>query len=461
MKHSFCTRKRVLSLVTSMVAVLFLVVATGPASASPTASVVTSTKVLKVEGGSEESDIHVSFDAGNYVVENLVGDLAVAGSSCILLATNKASCFYGGLVPPSFLITLGTGLDSATIEGSVPDVSTAVVKGVNAAESQSAPLDVTTDADADLLTVTGGPSSDRISVDSPTGCKAGIDGGGGDDEIYVDIDNRDALEELGCASWPYALSGGNGDDLIDASKSQADVRYSSSEGHDVFVGGSGNDHITVGDGPDWAFGGAGNDRFYDNGGPDPSKIWGGPGNDVFSDWDGNFPQNMAGSDRDITFYDGGSGTDAVAYRNVYGAYDISLSLDGVANDGESGEYDNIRQSVELVGDPNFYGEDGQFIGDDVLIGSNGPNTIGGMDGDDTVTGLGGQDFLKGGDGVDVVSGGVGPDVIHGGAGSDELYGGDGDDEIFAEDGEIDVISCGDGDDVVHADPNDEVSPDCD
>lgn len=414
----------------------------GTAFAVPTVSVSSSTKALTVTGGSEDSNINVSYSAGTFTVENPGSTLAVSGTSCILVATDKATCFYGGVIPASFAISLGTGNDSASIAASVPSTITAVIKGVGQASSAGAPLDVTTDADSVWPSITGSPNSDRISVESPTSCQASVDGGAGDDEIYIDVQNLDLDGELGCLFQFSSVTGGDGDDLLDASTSKVDMTYEASEGHDVFVGGSGNDHITVGDGPDWAFGGGGNDRFYDNGGPDPSKLWGGPGSDVFTDWDG--------SEADITFFDGGSGTDIVAYHNVNGSHNVNLSLDGAVNDGVSGEMDNIKTSVEVVGD-TVYNTTGQYTGNDVISGSNGPNNIGGYNGNDTLDGLAGVDIMKGGAGNDAVTGGAGPD---------KLYGDDNNDEIFAEDGEIDTISCGSGTDIAHADSGDTVDADC-
>jgi Ca2+-binding RTX toxin-like protein len=300
---------------------------------------------------------------------------------------------------------------------------------------------VTTDESSVAPSVTGSPNGDRILVGSASSCNAAVDGGGGDDEIHVNAGTRDDLGELGC-STENPVTGGDGDDLIDAHNSKIDLIYESSAGHDVFTGGSGNDHITVGDGPDWAFGGAGNDRFYDNGGADPSKLWGGPGNDVYTDWDT--------SEADITFFDGGSGSDTVAYHNTGGTTGVNLSLDGLPNDGISGEFDNIKTSVEVVGDA-VYNTTGQYTGNDVISGSSGPNNLGGYNGNDTLDGLGGQDTLRGGSGNDAITGGAGPDTI---------LGENNNDEIFAEDGEVDTITCGSGTDIAHADPGDNVNADC-
>lgn len=442
MQSANLARPFIRALTVLAVAALATLAIAASALAAPTVSVTGTTNVLSVSGGSEDSNIDVSFSAGNYVVENTGGTLSVSGTSCILVDTDKATCFFGGLAPGAIYINSSSGVDNATLDSSVPSTVTAIVRGVSTASSANAPLDVTTDNDSLWPSVVGSPYPDSINIDSPEACSAAVNGGDGDDEIHVDVEVRDDSLELGCYG-PFVVTGGDGDDLIEASHSKIDLEYEASAGHDVFVGGSGNDHITVGDGPDWAFGGAGSDRFYDNGGGDPSKLWGGSGSDVFTDWDA--------SDADVTFFDGGSGVDNVAYHNLPSSPpNVTLSLDNAANDGVSGEYDNIRTSVENISDW-VYGSGGQFNGNDTLTGSDAANAISGFEGDDTIDGLGGNDTLKGGAGDDAITGGAGPDLI---------YGEEDDDEIFAEDGADDTISCGSGTDVVHADAGDTVNGDC-
>jgi len=108
---------------------------------------------------------------------------------------------------------------------------------------------------------------------------------------------------------------------------------------------------------------------------------------------------------DIT---GGDGTgDLVSYASR----DAGVTYTGeedVANDGESGEGDDVRSDVEWV-----YGG----AGDDTLTGTNntngGFNDLRGMRGNDTVYGLAGNDWLD----------------SHGSWGKDRLYGGDGNDRL--------------------------------
>ncbi|MCB0828494.1 MAG: hypothetical protein KDB62_06770, partial [Solirubrobacterales bacterium] len=130
-----------------------------------------------------------------------------------------------------------------------------------------------------------------------------------------------------------------------------------------------------------------------------------------------------------------SGFDFVAYYNR--KLPVSISFDGVANDGEAGEGDNVGADVEGAG-----GGDG----DDTLIGSDEANQLDGSRGDDTVSGGGGDDDINGDDGDDTVSGGAGNDSVEGDDGGDTIAGDDGDDTFNSEffDGRADQISGGGG-----------------
>jgi len=127
---------------------------------------------------------------------------------------------------------------------------------------------------------------------------------------------------------------------------------------------------------------------------------------------------------DIT---GGDGTaDLVSYvgRDAGITY---TGEDDLANDGQSGEGDNVRSDVEWV-----YGG----AGNDSLTGTNntngGFNDLRGMMGTDTVNALAGNDWLDshGYWGRDTLNGGAGNDRLDGGVGvkaQDRMDGGDGTD----------------------------------
>jgi len=103
---------------------------------------------------------------------------------------------------------------------------------------------------------------------------------------------------------------------------------------------------------------------------------------------------------------GGPGLDTVSYEERTAA--LAASADGVADDGESGEGDNIAASVESI-------EGGQAA--DVLTAS---NVV-----DGALSGYTGNDRLVGGSGDDILFGGEGDDALEGNGGDDTAAAGDG------------------------------------
>lgn len=84
-------------------------------------------------------------------------------------------------------------------------------------------------------------------------------------------------------------------------------------------------------------------------------------------------------------------------------------------------------------------------GDDVILGTSGPDVINGGDGDDIICGQGGDDVINGGDGKDLINGGSGDDTINSGQGLDTVFGEGGDDFVSGGRGK-DTIFGGAGDD---------------
>lgn len=222
------------------------------------------------------------------------------------------------------------------------------------------------------IVIRGGDGDDHITLLTPISLNI---------EVYGDGDNDTLIGSMGSER----LAGGVGDDQIDA--------------------GAGNDRLIGGSDSDTLVGGAGNDTLIADGGDDRNlNQFGSIGADVVS---------------------GGADNDTADYSERSNA--LEISLDNVANDGESGEGDNVDSTIEQI----FAGD-----GNDLLVGNAAAQTLNGGDGNDTLQGLagndrlegdvrfssfGGDDQLEGGDGADTLDGGADEfdaDVFLGGAGTD-------------------------------------------
>jgi Ca2+-binding RTX toxin-like protein len=229
------------------------------------------------------------------------------------------------------------------------------------------------------LTVIGGAGSD---VALGGNAADDLEGGGGNDTLEG-FDGSDILK------------GGDGDDQLTGDA--GDDQISGDAGNDTAHGGDGADTIDGGAGGDTLFGEAGNDTLTGDSGDD--DLDGGDGTDSLSGGDDHdilVPGPGAG---DVVF--GGDGFDEVSYAERTNP--VNVSLDGVANDGEAGENDNVEPDVE-----------------DVATGS-------------------GNDVVTGDSAANVISTGAGDDVVN------------------VRDAITDAVLCGDGTDTVHGDPIDVLS----
>jgi F420-dependent oxidoreductase-like protein len=150
----------------------------------------------------------------------------------------------------------------------------------------------------------------------------------------------------------------------------------------------------------------------------------GPGSDVIKGSNSCSDTINGGADEDTIDpglgpddVNGGDGGDTVLYPR---AASVKVTLDNQADDGVSGESDNVHSDVEGVT---------------------------GGDGNDTLVGNGFGNRLIGG---------LGADTINGGQGADRLEGGDGNDTIDAGDSEPDAVDCGAGTDSATIDGKDSV-----
>jgi Ca2+-binding RTX toxin-like protein len=247
-----------------------------------------------------------------------------------------------------------------------------------------------------------------------------ISGGGGDDVLTADrgADNlqggpgNDQLVDLlgppcFCLTEPDTFSGGDGTDSAIYTGRADDLAVTlDNVANDGAPGEADNVHKDV----EHVIGGAGDD-----------VLTGSSANQTLDGWDGD---DVLDGDTGADHLIGGAGLDTVSYETRVNP--VTVSLDGLAGDGEPGENDRIDGDVEIV-----------------LGGSAGDHLVGG-DHRDHLYGMGGGDVIDGGREEDVLDGGAGNDSIR----SRELEG-------FA-----DSVSCGADDDSVTADSFDIVDSDC-
>jgi len=252
--------------------------------------------------------------------------------------------------------------------------------------------DFTLTGDTGTDTVSGGNGDDGV-IATQDGVADTYNGGAGNDTIsYATYD----------ADVGLSLVGGEVGASGEKDKLAADFENANGgEGNDVLGGTDVSNFITGGGGNDIIAGAGGNDDLFGGNGND--TLSGGEGRDNVNGDDGNDTVNGENGDDDLgggsgdDLLNGGAGVDTADYGD-HG--DVTVTLDGVANDGSAGETDNADadKAVENV----ITGP-----GDDNVVGNALPNFI------DTGSGNDGIDVRDGTFGVDIVSCGSGYDTAAG------------------------------------------------
>ncbi|MCB9729957.1 MAG: calcium-binding protein [Deltaproteobacteria bacterium] len=264
------------------------------------------------------------------------------------------------------------------------------------------------------IVVNGTTGDDEVIIDAAPGSFGGIFSVQGGITVDMGGGTGDAFKVRGSSGvdkWTVGVSGSDTFFELSGDKN-ADVMVSNAES---FV-------IALGDGAD-TFTGAGGaisaahladgvtslsavtDDLVINGGAGNDTLTGGDGDDTISGGDGDDTFKAAAVADGADTLAGGAGTDTADYSARTG--DLTVTLDGVANDGLASETDNVGTDVE-----NITGG----AGDDTLTGSNIGNKILGGDGDDTLSGgTGNGDCTLD---VDVLEGGAGDDIFNQGSAAD-------------------------------------------
>jgi Ca2+-binding RTX toxin-like protein len=276
-----------------------------------------------------------------------------------------------------------------------------------------------------------------------------VEAGDGDDWVFVSEDLP--------ANLRVSADGGPGNDRMSGPIRGVAV---------TFTGGEGNDELNGGYQDDVLDGGPGNDVLDGKKGDD--QVLGGEGDDVLRGDD-----LFVGSD----LIDGGPGYDTINrdWIQTDRSPGLTISLDGLANDGHPNERDNVvnveridvTQPATLIagGTPVHLRIINTDSGSSKLVGSDGADTLVSYDYADEIDGKGGDDTIEGGNGDDRIVGGPGRDTINAEAGPNSCNflvcrGLFGNDWVDVRDGEKDTVTCGPGTDTVIADAIDEIAADC-
>jgi Ca2+-binding RTX toxin-like protein len=404
---------------------------------------------------------------------NAAGDIVITDSKPITDGDGAGGCTVSGATAvcpgtTGYLAQLGDGNDSLTVGNTRSAGASTGDDGADTMKGGPGPDAFDGGAGADTLSggagddllmggdgndvVTGGEGNDQLELALPGLCggSAGDDqlgGEGGDDTLC-------GGSGPGGGTDNDALNGGDGVDTVqyprvknvavslDGSAGDGEQGESDNVNPDVenVSSGQGNDSLTGNDAPNVLDGGAGADSLNGGGGDDTLTDSGG---DAAADsLNGGAGDDVLSAGRGPDGYSGGDGDDWVPdYANR--TTPVTVTLDGTADDGASGEGDNAGADVE-----NVVGG----AASDALTGNAADNELIGGGGSDTVSGGAGNDGLLGGTGRDTLDGGGGRDRLDGGAGADKLK--------AAGDGTTDRLDCGGGTDSVEAERRDDISGDC-
>jgi Ca2+-binding RTX toxin-like protein len=220
--------------------------------------------------------------------------------------------------------------------------------------------------------VVGGAGPDRLTGDFANNSLVG----GGSNDVLTGAQGNDFLE--GDAGTDV-YSGGAGIDTVTyvdhVTPVVADI-------DNVADDGSAGENERIPLDVENLIGGIADDVLVGNGGT--NQLHGLSGNDVLDGKGGP----------DLFF--GDTGIDTVSYASRTAPISVTIG-NGLADDGEAGEGDNVLGDVEnaIAGS-----------GNDTVSGNEAPNRFEGGRGDDTLRGNGGADELLGGDGFDLLDGGA-------------------------------------------------------
>jgi uncharacterized repeat protein (TIGR01451 family) len=327
--------------------------------------------------------------------------------------------------------------------------------------------DVLTALEAANLRGDAGANRFTVSGWSGTGI---LDGAGGNDTVVSTNDANftltdSSLSVSGGATFSLInigqalLTGGAGNNTIDASAFTGTTTLYGDDGQDVLVGGSGSDSLFGGPGADTLSGGAGND-FLD-GGADNDLLSGNTGDDTYrfaDNWGTDTVTELSGQGFDTLDFSAAT-LDVLFHRGLATLSASDLSSNSVTHSGDA-----IESLVGGIGNDTFVFDNGENLagGAGRIDGRSGINTLDesafltpvsvnlrlgqatglssvqsiqtvlGGSAADTLTGDDADNTLFGNGGNDTLDGGRGNDTLAGGQGSNTLIGGSGDDTYIVD-----------------------------
>jgi uncharacterized repeat protein (TIGR01451 family) len=327
--------------------------------------------------------------------DNVQGDVEdiFGGSGNDTLTGNGGDNLFDGGDGADVLSGLG-GIDTVDYSNRVDPVDVSLDGAANDGEAGE-----NDNVGGDVENILGGFEDDTLTGNAQANV---LDGGDGDDDLNGGL-GTDTL-----------IGGGGIDDTADYSNRVVSVLIALDGSP---TSGQAGENDTIEDDVEDAVGGSGADTLVGN--ADDNFLDGGSGADTFT---------------------GGDGFDAVIYATRVDS--VTVTLDSVANDGSTGEGDNVGAGME--------------------------DAVGG-NGNDHFTGDAGDNLFFGGPGVDILDGAGGDDSLIGDADADELIGGvgfdlfdagDGNDTVQSRDGLEDDVFCGEGADTVNGEEADFIEDDC-
>lgn len=346
----------------------------------------TSIDLVELVGGDGDNRFNTSAYSGAVILRGGAGnDTLLAGEGDDLLTGNAGNDLLVGSAGADRLFG---GNDADVLKGG---------DGDDLLHGQAGSGDILTGDDGND-TLRGGTGQDRV-VES-----------GNVDFVLTTLSlvgrGSDSIEEV----EGVELSGGEGDNLLDATMATVAVTLNGGAGDDTLSGGS-NDDVLMGlDGDDVFDGGEGLDLVQASGDVD----W------TLTD------SSLRGEGSDLLISIEKARLTGGNTANVLDATGFSGSAWLIGGDGA----DTLRGGS---GDDVLVGG----AGHDAIAGRAGNDRINGSSGNDLVIGQAGDDTVLGGAGADSILGGAGDDLIKGQAGNDRLCGGIGDDTVVGSEAEID------------------------